>query len=86
MASRQQRRLAEPIRWERVAARSQRRVDALLRVVKFARSKAERKELCDLLTIELETKLYAELRALGKNHDWALAQSRRGRHEIDLLR
>jgi uncharacterized protein YfaA (DUF2138 family) len=74
--------------FERLAARSAARVDALLHAVTLAQLAADEldvKALRDVLTAELESAIYHSRRAEGDSHQLALDQSRQGRKQVDLL-
>lgn len=85
--SREQIKWDQPPRWKTLAAKSKRRVDALLHAVTLAQLDADLDvgALRNVLIAELESALYHEARADGDDHQRALHKSRQGRKQADAL-
>ena len=87
MASREQLKKAMPIRWRTLAAKSAKRVDALLHAITIAQlsTEVDRVPFRNVLIAELESHLYHQARAEGDAHPAALEKSREGRKQADAL-
>lgn len=87
MASREQIKRAMPIRWKTLAAKSAKRVDALLHAITIAQlgTDVDVAALRNVLIAELESHLYHKARADGDAHPAALEKSRKGRKQVDAL-
>jgi hypothetical protein len=87
VASREQIKREMPVRWKTLAAKSAKRVDALLHTITIAQlsTDVDTKALRNVLIAELESHLYHQARADGDEHILALAKSRAGREQVDEL-
>jgi hypothetical protein len=87
MPSREQLKVMAPPRWRTLAKKSAARVDALLHTIAIAQlsTDVDRRALRNVLIAELESHLYHQARAEGKEHRAALKKSREGRDQVDAL-
>ena len=85
--SREQIKREMPVRWRTLAAKSAKRVDALLHAITIAQlsTDVDVKPLRNVLIAELESHLYHQARADGDEHQRALTKSRAGRDQVDAL-
>jgi hypothetical protein len=85
--SREQLKAMQPPRWKTLAAKSKRRVDALLHAIAIAQlgTDLDVKALRNVLIAELESSLYHAARASGDEHQVAMTKSRQGRKQADAL-
>jgi hypothetical protein len=85
--SREQLKRAMPIRWKTLAAKSKRRVDALLHAITIAQlgTDVDVTALRNVLIAGHESALYHAARADGDAHTEALKKSREGRKQVDAL-
>ena len=87
MPSRESLKAAAPMNWRRLAAKSSRRVDALLHAITIAQlsTDLDQSAIRNVLIAELESNLYHSARASGDAHPAALEKSREGRKQVDAL-